>query len=373
MNTSSATSPSWKITHGPYTQEGRPNAMFLHLGSHFVHDGVYSPPEHTAWSFARQHPQTRLMYGHYPSPDLFSSSFPPPRFAYNSPTHCSSCPSLTSYNNTSYHNAANTLGAAAYGIHCLSNRHPTPRQTHVCFPEVSVNAPPVGTSCTSPILPLNNSTACGKLQNLLTQWGTPVCPNTSLEPIGDISAASIATTSTGIEDDFTPLSPTGFDPPPTYTSDIPSFVQSTAEPTDILAAAVATITENVDKAKTAPLRQTKPAKKPKPKLLGAAAVAVMTEWFNLHINHPYPTPAEKQAMADQGGITFSQVNSWFNNKRNRSSNTAPKRQKRKMEEKIAGLCHKMVSSENANSSEIVQSLHSLIQENNGPPEKRRKL
>ncbi|RUS78313.1 hypothetical protein EGW08_013917, partial [Elysia chlorotica] len=62
------------------------------------------------------------------------------------------------------------------------------------------------------------------------------------------------------------------------------------------------------------------------------AVDVMTRWYEQNIHNPYPTKAQKTAMAQEGQISENQVKSWFANKRNRTHNTKPKVQKRAMEE-----------------------------------------
>jgi hypothetical protein len=82
----------------------------------------------------------------------------------------------------------------------------------------------------------------------------------------------------------------------------------------------------------------------KPRQLNAKAIAIMTEWYHRHIDDPYPSDAEKAIMADQGGITVHQVKGWFSNKRNRASNTKPKRQKRQLEEKLLTICNTLTTS-----------------------------
>ena len=48
------------------------------------------------------------------------------------------------------------------------------------------------------------------------------------------------------------------------------------------------------------------------------ATKIMNQWFECHLDHPYPTDQEKRALATQGGITMEQVSNWFSNKRCRS-------------------------------------------------------
>lgn len=54
---------------------------------------------------------------------------------------------------------------------------------------------------------------------------------------------------------------------------------------------------------------------------GARAVAnpqPLLDWFNAHLDDPYPTKEEKSELAAQVGQTFDQVNNWFINRRIRS-------------------------------------------------------
>ena len=40
----------------------------------------------------------------------------------------------------------------------------------------------------------------------------------------------------------------------------------------------------------------------------------MNQWYQEHIEHPYPSDEQKKAMADKGGITVTQVSvgrKWF--------------------------------------------------------------
>ena len=83
----------------------------------------------------------------------------------------------------------------------------------------------------------------------------------------------------------------------------------------------------------------------KSRLLNTGAVAIMTRWFQGHIDNPYPTDAEKQQMADEGEITVTQVKAWFANKRNRTLNTKPKRQQMALKSQLASLCEKLGASE----------------------------
>ncbi|THD26618.1 Irx [Fasciola hepatica] len=59
--------------------------------------------------------------------------------------------------------------------------------------------------------------------------------------------------------------------------------------------------------------------------LNRNALRQMRQWYEAHIDRPYPTTAEKMQLAELGGIKISQVNSWFANQRTRSCNTRPKK------------------------------------------------
>ena len=169
------------------------------------------------------------------------------------------------------------------------------------------------------------------------------------------------------------------------------------QPKDILAAAVATLTDTVDfstgatsstsqSASTAlPAPHTSvPASLPhttrvyrkRNKLLNPNAIAIMTEWFESHLSHPYPTQEEKELMAVQGGISVAQVISWFNNKRNRSANTAPKKQKRKLEQQLSTLCNDLMSgsrSGHSQASQIVHDINKLIEDSLAPATKKQRV
>lgn len=56
-------------------------------------------------------------------------------------------------------------------------------------------------------------------------------------------------------------------------------------------------------------------------LLSKRAVKLMEEWYNRHLDHPYPDVNETDQLASTGGLSQEQVRKWFANKRNRSANT----------------------------------------------------
>ncbi|KAH3887410.1 uncharacterized protein LOC127843832 [Dreissena polymorpha] len=71
------------------------------------------------------------------------------------------------------------------------------------------------------------------------------------------------------------------------------------------------------------------------------ALDVMNEWYQTHSENPYPNKAQKEELSKRGGITIAQVKSWFANKRNRSNNTRPKKQKLEMEGRLMEICHQL--------------------------------
>ena len=76
--------------------------------------------------------------------------------------------------------------------------------------------------------------------------------------------------------------------------------------------------------------------------LNSRAVALMTDWYERHIDSPYPSEEEKMMLAEQGNLTLSQVKAWFANKRNRTSNTKPKKQKMQVEKQLLSICKELV-------------------------------
>jgi hypothetical protein len=47
----------------------------------------------------------------------------------------------------------------------------------------------------------------------------------------------------------------------------------------------------------------------------------MEDWYETHLEHPYPTGSVIDDLANQGNVAIEQVKKWFANKRNRSNNT----------------------------------------------------
>ena len=59
----------------------------------------------------------------------------------------------------------------------------------------------------------------------------------------------------------------------------------------------------------------------KKKRLPQRATKLLNEWFEQHLDHPYPTEVEKRQLSTRCDITVEQVSRWFTNKRTRSKAT----------------------------------------------------
>jgi len=55
--------------------------------------------------------------------------------------------------------------------------------------------------------------------------------------------------------------------------------------------------------------------KKKRRALPKKAAESLSNWFFEHLNDPYPSEEEKSVLASAGGLTITQVNNWFGNKR----------------------------------------------------------
>ncbi|CAF0723577.1 unnamed protein product [Brachionus calyciflorus] len=88
------------------------------------------------------------------------------------------------------------------------------------------------------------------------------------------------------------------------------------------------------------------------------AIDIMNDWFEDHINNPYPTLDEKEKMAKQSGITVKQVTAWFSNRRNRSQNTKPKRIKRAIEQEMNEIANELAY--NPNKVEVIEKLRRTL-------------
>jgi len=56
-------------------------------------------------------------------------------------------------------------------------------------------------------------------------------------------------------------------------------------------------------------------------LLSRNAIKFMLDWYNAHLDYPYPTTETTAQIARMANISVEQVKKWFANKRNRSCNT----------------------------------------------------
>lgn len=56
-------------------------------------------------------------------------------------------------------------------------------------------------------------------------------------------------------------------------------------------------------------------------LLSKKAIRLMEDWYEEHLDHPYPNNTIINQFAEQGNVNIEQVKKWFANKRNRSNNT----------------------------------------------------
>jgi hypothetical protein len=104
----------------------------------------------------------------------------------------------------------------------------------------------------------------------------------------------------------------------------------------------------------------------KNKPLDPFAVNVMNTWYLQHVNHPYPSDEEKEQLALDGNISVTQVKAWFSNKRNRSNNTNPRNEKRKLEDQIVQFCRELTQPEKRQKTSIdnvVTHLLSLVESN----------
>ena len=86
----------------------------------------------------------------------------------------------------------------------------------------------------------------------------------------------------------------------------------------------------------------------------------MNEWFDDHINNPYPTIDDKEKLARLGGVSVKQVTAWFSNRRNRSQNTKPKRMKRDFEKEITNIFNQLGSNgQECEKQDLLQKLKTV--------------
>ncbi|CAF1110670.1 unnamed protein product [Brachionus calyciflorus] len=121
------------------------------------------------------------------------------------------------------------------------------------------------------------------------------------------------------------------------------------------------LSENFFTNETPKIARNKPLKeahRSRKQLLPDLAVDIMNDWFEDHINNPYPTLEEKEKMARQAGITVKQVTAWFSNRRNRSQNTKPKRIKRVIEQEINQIYNELAY--NPNSTHLLEKFRKTL-------------
>eukprot|EP00105_Crassostrea_gigas_P006730 XP_011420773.1 PREDICTED: pre-B-cell leukemia transcription factor 1 [Crassostrea gigas] len=103
--------------------------------------------------------------------------------------------------------------------------------------------------------------------------------------------------------------------------------------------------------------------RPRSRQLNSKATSIMSHWFEKNIDHPYPSDEQKEQLAREGGITVAQVKAWFANKRNRTSNTKPKKQKMQVEKKLLSICSELTGSSSKQPGvygEIIQQLSDIV-------------
>ena len=98
-------------------------------------------------------------------------------------------------------------------------------------------------------------------------------------------------------------------------------------------------------------------KKNKVRQLDAKAVSLMADWYERHMDNPYPTGPEKVEMAERGHVSVSQVKAWFANKRNRSMNTRPKREKQQLQKQLTKIWHHLKAYDPEFEEQLQQQQH----------------
>lgn len=107
-------------------------------------------------------------------------------------------------------------------------------------------------------------------------------------------------------------------------------------------------------------------RKQKSRLLNPKAVELMSDWYQKHESHPYPNDDEKRDMAEGGNISLAQVKAWFANKRNRTLNTKPKRQKAHYQKQIQKACDVYTDGKKTSFVNMMSDLSDLIDINQLP-------
>jgi hypothetical protein len=116
--------------------------------------------------------------------------------------------------------------------------------------------------------------------------------------------------------------------------------------------------------------------KPKNRPLPQHAVDIMLEWYEKHLDDPYPSRKDIQEIADAGEIAYSQARSWFANKRNRSKNTRITNYRKKFKNELSSICHdwmKQEASGKPDTQKVVDRIIGLIAENSGKKKQKNSL
>ncbi|MES1905052.1 MAG: hypothetical protein MHPSP_001566 [Paramarteilia canceri] len=71
--------------------------------------------------------------------------------------------------------------------------------------------------------------------------------------------------------------------------------------------------------------------------LGEKATQILEEWYNKHIEHPYPTKEDRKELMKKTNLAQYRISAWFSNKRNRNNNTIPKNRMKLFHERVRGL------------------------------------
>ena len=95
------------------------------------------------------------------------------------------------------------------------------------------------------------------------------------------------------------------------------------------------------------------------KSLPEKATKLMKDWFDQHLDKPYPSEEERRQMANEGNINESQVKAWFANKRNRTASLRNGAGSRKGDSR----CESVVSTtDNGTASTLIDAISDELNE-----------
>lgn len=124
------------------------------------------------------------------------------------------------------------------------------------------------------------------------------------------------------------------------------------------------VTASLELLKMSILSQNLSDNKSRSRQLNGRAVAIMTDWYERHIDNPYPSDEEKMILAERGNLSLSQVKAWFANKRNRTSNTKPKKHKLQVEKRLLSICTELCNDRQSQTpklyGDIIQQLSNIV-------------